>query len=92
MINEISIGVIVTVTVAVIFAIKGWVHRTLTFKMDEGVILEFLKNSNDEFKFRSTEAISAETNISTRRIAMICVKSKSIQRNANEKESWCLKQ
>lgn len=88
--NGITIGIIVAIVLAVIVGIKGWVHRALTFKMDESAILNFLKESRDEFKFRSTEAISAETEISMNRVAVVCTKSKSIQRNSKEKESWCL--
>jgi len=91
MTNEIVIGISVALVVAVIFGIKGWAHRTLIFKMDESAILNFLKESSGEFKFRSTEAIAAKTNISTGRVAIVCAKSNAIQRNAKEKESWCLK-
>jgi hypothetical protein len=89
--SEITIGIIVAIVVALILGIKVWIHRALTFKMDESVILNFLKESRGEFKFRNTEAITAETGISTNRVAMVCAKSKSIQRNSKEKESWCLK-
>jgi len=89
--QEIFIGIIVAIGIAVLLGIKSWGHRVLTFKMDESSILKFFKESSGDFKFRSTEAISAGTNISTRRVSSVCIKSKSIQRNAREKESWCLK-
>lgn len=89
--SEITIAIIVSVVVAVILGIKGWAYRALTFKMDESAILNFLKESTGQFKFRSTEAISAETDISTNRVAIVCSRSKSIQRNSKEQESWCLK-
>jgi hypothetical protein len=89
--NEITIGIIVAIVAAVMLGIKGWIHRALTFKMDESAILNVLKASRAEFKILSTDAITVETGISKTRVAMVCTKSKSIQRNAKEEASWCLK-
>ena len=88
MTHEILIGIAVTVVVAVIFGVKSFVHRALTFKMDESAIVNFITESNGEYKFRSTEAISAGTDISTSRVKFVCSKSKLIKKNSKEKESW----
>ena len=78
-------------TVAVIVGVKAWLHNLLKFKMDESTILQFFEDSKDGYKFRSTEAISAGTDLDMSRVVQVCSKSKSIKRNSKEKESWCLK-
>ena len=89
--QEIIIGISVALTVAVIFGVKVWLHNLLKFKMDESSILQFFKDSNDGYKFRSTEAISAGTDLDMSRVVQVCSKSKAIKRNSKKKESWCLK-
>ncbi len=90
--QEIIIGVSIAVAVAVILGVKVWLHNLLKFKMDESAILQFFKDSKDSYKFRSTEAISAGTELDVSRVAQVCSKSRAIKRNSKEKESWCLKQ
>lgn len=85
MTTEILIGLVV----AAIIAGHGWLYRFVKFKMDEATIIEFLQSS-DQLSFRSTEAISSDTNLTSERVAAVCSKSKSIKRNAKEKESWRL--
>lgn len=89
--NEITIAIIVAITVAVIFGIKLWVHWILRFKMDESAILNYLKTSMGEFEHCSIAVISEKTDISTNRVAIVCSKSKLIQKSPEEKESWRLK-
>jgi len=89
--QEIVIGVAVALVMAVIIGTKSLVHRLLTFKMDESTIVNFMKNSNEGYDFRTTQAISAGTDIEVTRVALVCSKSKLIKRNSKEKESWCLK-
>ncbi len=87
--QEIIIGS--SVAVAVILIIHGGLHKLLKFKMDESAILKFFESSDGDYKFRSTNAISAGTDISVKRVTIVCGKSKAIQRNSKDKESWCLK-
>jgi len=89
--QEIIIGVSIAVAVAVMFGIKVWLHRLLKFKMDESAILNFFRESGGEHQFRSTEAISAETDLDPARVSKVCTRSDAIKRNASEKESWCLR-
>lgn len=90
--QEIIIGVSVTIAVGVLFAIKYCLQHLLTFKIDESVILNFFKDTGDNETFRSTEAISAGTDLTTDRVSVVCSKSTAIRRNAKNKESWGLKQ
>ena len=60
--------------------------------MDESTILRFLKESSNDSGFRSTESISAETNIDKMRVSVVCIKSKMINKNAKEKDLWYLNQ
>ena len=90
--QDIIIGVSIAVTVAVILGIKAWLHSLLKFKMDESAILYFFNESNGDYTFRSTEAISAGTDLDAARVSQVCIKSKAIKRNTKEKQSWCLKQ
>jgi len=83
--QEIIIGISVALTVAVIFGVKVWLHNLLKFKMDESSILQFFKDSNDGYKFRSTEAISAGTDLDMSRVVQVCSKSKAIKRNSKKK-------
>ena len=89
--QEIIIGISVTVAVAAIFSIHGWLHKLLKFKMDESAILKFIGDSDDEYQFRSTNAISSGTDISVERVTVVCSKSKAVKRSSKEKKSWCLK-
>ena len=91
MTQDIFIGLVVATVLAVILGIKSLVHRVITFKMDESAIVNFVTESDEKYEFRSTEAISVGTDISTTRVAMVCSKSKLIKRNSKEKESWCVK-
>jgi len=90
--QEIIIGVSIAVAVAVILGIKAWLHNLLKFKIDESAILNYFKESSGNYKFRSTEAISARTDIDATRVSQVCTKSKAIKSNSKEKESWCLNQ
>ena len=84
--------IIVGVVIAIVIGVHAWLYKWMKFKVDEGVVLKFLcdSNKNTTQKFRSSEAISAHTDIAITRISVVCSKSKKIRRNAKEKESWCL--
>jgi hypothetical protein len=90
--QDIAIGIFVLIAIAVLIGVKTWLHNLLKFKMDESAILQFLEASGSDYKFLSTEAISAATDIDMTRISSVCAKSKSIMRNDKEGESWCVKQ
>lgn len=88
--QEIIIGVAVAIALAVIIGVHSWLNKLVNFKMDESAILKFFGDADGDYKFQSTEAISANTNISIERVSIVCSKSKAIKRNAKEKEFWCL--
>lgn len=90
--QEFIIAVSIVVAVTVFLGIKVWLYKLLKFKVDESTILNFFKESGGNNKFQSTEAISTGTHLDIARISQVCIKSKAIERNANEKELWCLKQ
>ena len=89
--QELIIGISIAIAVAVVIGTHGWLHKLATFKMDESAILRFLRDSDGDYEFRSTEAISSNTDIAVKRVTVVCSKSKAIKRNSKEKESWCLK-
>jgi len=89
--QEIVIGVSIAVAVVVLLGVKTWLHNLVKFKMDESAILNFFKESSGDYIFRSTEIISAGTDLDATRVSQVCIKSKAIKRNSKEKGSWCLK-
>jgi len=80
------------VVIAVVIGVHVWLYRWMKFKVDEGVVLKFLRDSNKGKiqEFCSSDEISAHTDIAITRISVVCSKSKKIRRNAKEKESWRL--
>jgi hypothetical protein len=89
--QEMIIVVSITIAASLVIGIKIWLHSLLKFKMDESAILRFLEESSDDYRFRSTEAISTGTEIDAIRVSKVCAQSKAIKRNAKEIESWCIK-
>lgn len=85
-------GIVQSVLGALIVVFILWLISVFRSRSDENKILEFLRKSLKEtpHKFRTTHAISSDTNLSEERIRKICSKSKTIKRNTNEKESWKL--
>lgn len=79
MTHEMIIGIAAAVGVAVIFGIKTLVHRVLAFKMDESAIVKYIVESSGESDFLSIESISAGTDISASRVAVVCTKSRLIK-------------
>ncbi len=88
--NEVFIGIVVAVVVAVLLGIKTLIHGVLTFKMDETAIVKYLRDSSGEIELCSTEAISTGTDIDAKRVALVCSKSKLIESDSKEKASWYL--
>ena len=85
-----TIVVVIAIAVIVILVIKVWLYKLLKFKVDESSILNFLKESGEGSNYQSTDSISKGTNLHSKRVTQVCVKSKAILRHANEKESWFL--
>ena len=86
--NGIVQGVLATLVGVLILGLFG----LLKFKRDEKIVTEFLKNSgvDNSHTFKTTNAISSDTNLSKERIRNVCSKSSKIRRNQKEKGSWKL--
>lgn len=62
-------------------------------KTDSNKIYNFLRQSElqGKHKFRSTHVIAAETKLTERRVADLCIKHDKIERNRKEVQTWRLK-
>lgn len=87
---EVMMGIMVALVLIVTIGIKVIIQKVLTFKMDESAIVKFIAESGEESGYRTTEAISAATDISADRVCLVCSKSKLIRRNSKGKELWCV--
>lgn len=83
--EKIVIGIVVVITIATHF----WIFRWVKFKMDEGTILKFLRESESQESIGSQE-ISLNINIPVGRVTTVCRKSKAIKSNFQDIESWRL--
>ena len=86
--QELVIGI--AIAVVVLIAIKVWVFRLAKFKIDESTIVKFLKESGGDSGASSVEKIAAATGIGETRVVSVCMKSKAIKGNDDEKETWSL--
>jgi hypothetical protein len=80
------------VTAAIIGAmVAAWKWRRDL--IDAQKIHGFLEQSSGstEFEFRSTEAISSDTNISEGRVEALCARDPRVRRNKLKKKSWTLR-
>ncbi len=77
---------------AIVIGISTWQYNIRRDYCDSKKIYNFLASSKEtsEFKFRSTEAIAANTQISEVRVAKLCASHPKIRRNEKEKQSWRL--
>lgn len=81
--------IIIAVVVLVVVAAHFWLYAWVKFKMQEGVILQFLRDSG-ECAFHSSSAISAHTNITIDRVAAVCNKSRQIGKSKESGDAWSL--
>jgi hypothetical protein len=84
--SQIIIALVVLVTVAGHVALYRWVK----FKIHEGVILKFLRESTGVEASESYQAddIAAHTEISAERVALVCRKSAEIHSDSEVDSSW----
>ena len=82
--------IIIAIIVIVVIIAHVWLYNWVRFKMHEGIILQFLRDSAeaDGFPGHSAEAVAAHTNIPVDRVMAICVKSKQIDRSGEGSELW----
>ena len=84
--SQIIIALVVLIVAAAHIALYRWVK----FKVHEGVILKFLRDPGgggapDHFH---TDAIAAKTEISSKRVAVVCRKCVEIHTDPEVKNSW----
>lgn len=83
---------IIALVVVIAAAAHVILFRWVKFKIDEGVVLQFLRDANDEGlpNCHSTQTIAAHTNITAGRVLVICSKSGEISPHAGEDGNWQL--
>jgi len=81
-----------TLVGAAILAGTSWGLRKLKDRRDSATIYSFLQNSENvsDLNFRTTSAISANTNLSEDRVAALCSRHPKIRRNEKALQSWTL--
>lgn len=74
--DKLIIALVVVIAAAAHVAIYRWVK----FKMDEGVVLQFMRDANGEGlpNCHSVDAIASHTGIAAKRITLVCSKSRDI--------------
>ena len=82
--SQIIIALVVLVAAAVHIALYRWVK----FKVHEGVILKFLRDPGEGGAHHHIDAIVAKTEISSKRVAVVCRKSVEIHSDPEVKNSW----
>jgi hypothetical protein len=84
--SKIIIAVVVVVALAAHIALYRWVK----FKIQEGVILQFLRDAGETGApdHHHADAIAAHTNISSQRVAVVCGKSPQIHSDPEVQNSW----
>ena len=84
--SEIIIALVVLVTVGALVAIYRWVK----FKMHEGVILRFLRDAGEgvALDHHRADVIAAHTEISAKRVELVCRKSMDIYSDPQVENSW----
>lgn len=84
--SQIIIAVVVLVTIAGHIALYRWVK----FKIQEGVILKFLREASEGGASGSyhADAIAAHTEMSAEHVAVVCRKSVEIHPDPEIENSW----
>lgn len=82
-----DILIISSIVVLVILA-HYWLYLWVRFKIDEGVIINFIQKSADN---ADSTLIAAQTNLTTERVITVCTKSsRIIIKNHREDKVWTL--
>lgn len=80
---------VIALVVVTVIAAHLWLYHWVKFKMDEGVILQFLRDGSDSPSC-SSEAIAAHTGVAVDRVAAVCGRSKGIESIAQGQDAWRL--
>ena len=83
-------GTIIALVVAVAVAAHIALYRWVKFKIQEGVILQFLRDVGEAGApdHHHADAIAAHTDISPARVSVVCRKSVQIQSDPEVENSW----
>ena len=84
--SEIIVALVVLVVVVAHVALYRWVK----FKIQEGVILKFLRDAREEgaSDHHHADVIAAHTDLFAKRVAAVCRKSVEIQPDPEVENSW----
>ncbi|MCR9184156.1 MAG: hypothetical protein NXH81_02030 [Halieaceae bacterium] len=81
---------IVALVVVIAVAAHVVLYRWVKFKIQEGVILQFLRDARDEGApaHHHAAAIAAHTQLSAERVAAVCARSKEVMADPQAEHSW----
>jgi len=81
---------LIAIIVVVVIIAHIWLYAWVKFKIQEGIISQFLRDAAevDGFPGHSSDTISGHTNIAVDRVVAICEKSKQIDRSREDSELW----
>ena len=82
MINQTIITMVVVISLAAHYYLYIWVK----FKMDEGLVLNYMQESNSEC--HTIEQLVSAVAIKPKRIVLICSKSKKIRSSPSLENAW----
>lgn len=85
---KIIIALVTVVAIAAHVALYRWVR----FKIDEGVVLQFLRDSDEtgQLNCHSTAAIVTHTALPPERVARVCANSREIVPHPEQGDCWQL--
>lgn len=84
--------IVLVVVMAIIIVAHVWLYHWVKFKMDEGVVVNALKELFEagEYDFLSIDAIASSADMALDRVCLVCTKSKKIQGHTSEDYLWRL--
>ncbi|MAA87382.1 MAG: hypothetical protein CME39_06970 [Haliea sp.] len=82
--------IIVALVVIIAVAAHVVLYRWVKFKIQEGVILQFLRDAREDGApaHHHAVAIAAHTQLSPERVATVCARSKDILADPQAEHSW----
>tara|TARA_R110001599_G_scaffold57591_6_gene158337 strand:+ start:34147 stop:34416 length:270 start_codon:yes stop_codon:yes gene_type:complete len=82
--------IIVALVVIIAVAAHVVLYRWVKFKIQEGVILQFLRDAREEGApaHHHAAAIAAHTQLSAEQVAAVCARSKEILADPQAEHSW----
>ena len=85
-------GVAEAIIAGIVVAALVILSKSIIDYLATNKIIEFLQCSgeNKNYRYRSSQAISSETNIPEDRVHKLCSRCKKIKRSSRQKESWRL--